>query len=114
VVNSYHSTCKKDFFVYNAKEILSLHGLESSSSKAIMKHFSVLFSLLALFVASSCTPKEEEQEPDYENMVMADEEDEWTSGQEQDGKAIAGDLEPQEFLIQDPELKTENCLETLP
>jgi hypothetical protein len=76
-----------------------------------MKQFSVLFSLLALLTASSCTQKEEEQEPDYENMVMADEEDEWTPGQ--DEKVIAGDLDPQEFMIQDPELKTDNSSEAL-
>lgn len=70
----------------------------------MVNRFSVLFSLLVVSTISSCTPKEEEQELDYENMVMADEEEEWTPGQ--DGKVIAGDLDPQEFIIQDPELKT--------
>jgi hypothetical protein len=62
-----------------------------------MKCFSIYLSLLALILASSCSQKEEEL--DYDNMVMADEEDdEWTPGQEQDIKAIA-DLDPQESII---------------
>ncbi len=77
-----------------------------------MKHISILFSLLALITVPSCTQKEEEQELDYDNMVMADEEEEWTPGQKNDVKAIA-DLDPQEFLISDPELKTENASEEL-
>jgi len=76
-----------------------------------MKQFPVLFSVLVLLTTSSCTQKEEEQEPDYENMVMVDEaDDEWTPGQERDEKAIA-DLDPQEFMILDPELKTDNSSE---
>ncbi len=74
-----------------------------------MRLFSILVSLLTLMTVSSCTQKEEEQELDYDHMVMADEEDEeWTPGQENDVKAIA-DLDPQEFIINDPELKTENA-----
>jgi hypothetical protein len=73
-----------------------------------MRHLSILFYLLIL-TASSCSQKEEEQELDYDNMVMADEEnDEWTPGQEKDVKVIA-DLDPQEFIINDPEFKTENA-----
>jgi hypothetical protein len=74
-----------------------------------MKQFPIFFSWLALLALFSCTQKEEEQEPDYENMVMADEE-EWTPGQEKDEKTIA-DLDPQEFIIHDPELKTEHAFE---
>jgi hypothetical protein len=66
--------------------------------------FFILFSLLGLFGLTSCTPKEEEQEPDYENIVMEAEEDGW------EGKMVA-DLDPQEFMIADPELKTENFSE---
>jgi hypothetical protein len=47
---------------------------------------------LALLTASSCEKKEESDEPDYDNMVMADEEDEWTTGQEFNGKLITGEL----------------------
>ena len=75
-----------------------------------MKQISILLCSL-LMVATSCTQKEEEQELDYDNMVMVDEEEEWIPAQEKHGKAIAGDLDPQEFMIQDPELKTENASE---
>ncbi|MGC1879164.1 MAG: hypothetical protein WA678_07305 [Rhabdochlamydiaceae bacterium] len=68
-----------------------------------------LFSLLVLLATSSCSQKEEEQELDYENMVMVDEEEEWSTDQV-DGKIIA-DLDPQEFIIGDPELKTESFSE---
>lgn len=55
------------------------------------------FFLLTILSIVSCTPKEEEQEPDYDSMVMADEEDEWSTG---DRKSIAGDLpDPQELII---------------
>jgi hypothetical protein len=74
-----------------------------------MKKFPILFFLLALIAGSSCTQKEEEQELDYDNMVMVDEEEEWTPGNEGDTKTIA-DLDPQEFIIDDPELKTESAL----
>jgi hypothetical protein len=61
-----------------------------------MKQLPALF-LFILLGTVSCSPKEEEQEPDYENMVMADEEDEWTTG---DRKSIAKDLpDPQELII---------------
>jgi hypothetical protein len=71
----------------------------------MMKYLPTLISLLAL---ASCTPKEEEAQPDYDNMVMAgqEEEEEWTPGQDKDEKAIA-DVGAQEFLIEDPEKKTE-------
>ncbi len=65
-----------------------------------MKHLPLLFSLMALFALSSCSQKEEEVEPDYDNMVMADEEEDWVSDQERDRKVIAGDLpDPQERII---------------
>ncbi len=74
-----------------------------------MKKVLLLLSLCAL---SSCS-KEEDSELDYDNMVMVDEEeDEWTPGQEKDEKIIA-DIGPQEFIIQDPELKTENASEEM-
>lgn len=68
--------------------------------------------LLAFFAASSCSQKEEEQELDYDHMVMLEEEDEWSPGPESDGKEIV-DLDLQESIIQDPELKTENGLEEI-
>ena len=65
-----------------------------------MKRLPVLFSLLALFALSSCSQKEEEEGPDYDNMVMADEEDHWISDEERDRKVIAGDLpDPRERII---------------
>jgi hypothetical protein len=60
-----------------------------------MKNLPVLFCLMLFF--AGCSPKEEEQEPDYENMVMADDDEEWSTG---DRKNIAGDLpDPQELII---------------
>ena len=58
-----------------------------------------------LLIIASCSPKEEEQQPDYDNMVMADEEEEWSPSPE--SKDVA-DCDPQEFIIQDSESKTEN------
>jgi hypothetical protein len=67
-----------------------------------MRLLSVLFSLVALF-ASSCSQKQEEEAPDYENMVMADDEDDWVLDEERDRKVIAGDLpDPQELIILEP------------
>ena len=61
-----------------------------------MKHL----LLIALFALASCSQKQEEVEPDYENMVMADEEDDWITDEERDRKVIAGDLpDPQEQVI---------------
>jgi hypothetical protein len=70
-----------------------------------MKRVSLLFSSLALlFGVVSCTPKEEEREIDYEHMAMADDEEEWSTG---DRKVVAEDRpDPQELLILDfPEKK---------
>ncbi len=62
-----------------------------------MKH---LLLMAALFAVTSCSQKQEEVEPDYENMVMADEEDDWITDEERDRKVIAGDLpDPQEQVI---------------
>jgi len=62
-----------------------------------MKH---LLLMAALFAVASCSQKQEEVEPDYENMVMADEDDDWISDEERDRKVIAGDLpDPQEQVI---------------
>ncbi len=67
-----------------------------------MRRLPVLLSLMALF-ASSCSQKQEEEEPDYENMVMADEEDDWISDEERDRKVIASELpDPQELIIFEP------------
>ena len=62
-----------------------------------MKHL----LLIALFALASCSQKQEEVEPDYENMVMAGEEDDdWITDEERDRKVIAGDLpDPQEQVI---------------
>ena len=64
-----------------------------------MRYFPIIFSSLALFALPSCSQQEKEQEPDYENMVMADDEEgEWSTLQDQ--KTIAGDLpDPQELII---------------
>jgi hypothetical protein len=76
----------------------------------IMIRYSFLVFLLAL---SSCSQQDEAEEVDYDNLVLLDEEDdEWTPGQDSDSKEIA-DLDPQEFMIFDPELKTENALEEI-
>ena len=68
--------------------------------KSPMKHLPAILSLLALFSLSSCGQKEEESEIDYDNMVMADEEEEWTTVGE-DQKVIANDAlpDPQELII---------------
>jgi phage-related protein len=64
-----------------------------------MKILLLFFPLMAL-LAPSCSQKQDEEEPDYENMVMADEEDTWISDAERDRKVIAGDLpDPQERII---------------
>lgn len=64
-----------------------------------MNFLPVIFALMALF-ATSCSEKQEEEEPDYENMVMADEEDDWISDEERDRKVIAGDApDPQELIF---------------
>jgi hypothetical protein len=58
----------------------------------------LLIPLLALIAA--CSPKEEEeQEPDYENIVLEDEE-EWNTDEQKDRKFIVKDLpDPQEQVI---------------
>jgi hypothetical protein len=68
-----------------------------------MRHLPVLFSLVAL-IAASCSQRQEEEEPDYENMVMMDEENDWTSDEERDRKVIADNLpDPQELILLDSE-----------
>ena len=59
----------------------------------------LISSVLLLNLLSSCTPKEEEEGIDYDNMVMLEEEEEWTTGLE--SGSIAGDLVPypQEVVI---------------
>ena len=65
-----------------------------------MRRFPVLFSILALLMVASCDKKEEVDEPDYDHMVMADEEEEWTTGQEFNGKLLAGEVpETQEVTV---------------
>jgi hypothetical protein len=62
-----------------------------------MKHWLLL---AALFAAASCSQKQEEIEPDYENLVMVDDEEDWITDEERDRKFIAGDLpDPQERVI---------------
>jgi hypothetical protein len=59
----------------------------------------LLFFPCVVFVVS-CSQQEKEAEPDYENMVMADDEEDWITDEERDRKVIAGDLpDPQELLI---------------
>lgn len=62
----------------------------------------LLIFVFLLAIIGSCSPKDEEHEPDYDNMVMADEEEEWSTGN-------VADCDPQEFMVQDPERKTENA-----
>ncbi len=70
--------------------------------RVMMRRLPVLFSFLTL-LAVACTSKEEAQEPDYDNMVMADQEETPISDEERDRKVIAGDLPvPQELLILEP------------
>jgi len=53
-------------------------------------------SLLLLLSLVACSPKEEESEPDLNDIVLAEEE-EWSTG---DRKTIAHDLpDPQEQII---------------
>ena len=43
-------------------------------------------------------------EPDYDNMVMADEEEEWITDEERDRKVVLADPpDPQELLIVEPQ-----------
>jgi uncharacterized protein YcfL len=60
-------------------------------------------SLLIPLILTGCNAKEEEEEVDYDSMVMNEEIPEWTSAPEQDGKLIAGDLypAPQEIMTQE-------------
>lgn len=68
------------------------------------------YCLPILLLLASCSSQEEE-EVDYDNLVLLDEEDdEWTPGHDVNAQEIA-DLDPQEFMIFDPELKTESALE---
>ena len=75
-----------------------------------MRCFLLFFPLTGVLLLSSCSVEEEEEGPDYENMVMIEEEEEWITDQEQGWKAIAGDVpEPQErILLEFSEEKKEN------
>jgi hypothetical protein len=65
-----------------------------------MKRYPVVFSLFATLLLSSCGVSEDEEAIDYDNIVLADEEEEWTTGQGEGVKLIAGELpEPQEVLL---------------
>jgi hypothetical protein len=66
-----------------------------------MKCMLLFFPCVVLL--ASCSEQEKEAEPDYENMVMADDEEDWITDEERDRKVIAGDLpDPQEQLIVEP------------
>jgi hypothetical protein len=69
----------------------------------------ILVPLFALVLISSCNPKEEEQEPDYDHMVMLEDDEEWLIG---DRKSIIEHLpDPQEIvIIETPEPQSENTL----
>ena len=68
-----------------------------------MKCAFLLSSLLVLF---ACSQSQEEVEPDYENLVMADEEEDGITDEERDRKVIAGDFpDPQEQIILEPILE---------
>ncbi len=71
-----------------------------------MKPITIFCLLLVCTV--SCTPKEEVQEPDYDHMVMGEDEEGWSTG---DRKMIAGELpDPQELIILEvPEVKSEDA-----
>ena len=64
--------------------------------------------LLTMVVLSSCAQKEKEQEIDYDHMVMADEEEEWSPA---NTDMHVADCDPQEFTILDPEKKNDTVFE---
>lgn len=66
-----------------------------------MKKWQIFFPFLALCAITSCSQKQEEaEEPDYDNMVMADEEEGWVTDEERDRKMIADEPpDPQELII---------------
>lgn len=68
-----------------------------------MKSLLIRISLALPLLLTGCSEKQEEQEVDYEGMVMNEEKAEWTSSPDQDGKHIAGELfpDPQEILLQE-------------
>jgi hypothetical protein len=64
-----------------------------------MRALGSLCCFLAIF-AFGCSSQQEEEGPDYDNMVMADEEEGWIADEELDRKVTAGDLPvPQEMII---------------
>lgn len=68
-----------------------------------MKRYFLFFPLFLSLSLVSCSQPEAEVEPDYDNMVMLDEPDEWMSDEEKDRKVIATDRpDPQELLIIEP------------
>jgi hypothetical protein len=89
----------------DARSVPTLAKKENSTTikrnmDGYMKRLPALFSLLALVALPSCAQKEEEMEPDYDNMVMVDEDEDWISDEERDRKIIAGDLpDPRERII---------------
>ncbi|MBS0651018.1 MAG: hypothetical protein JSR93_07650 [Verrucomicrobia bacterium] len=64
----------------------------------------ILKTSLILLILAGCDSKQEEEEVDYDRMVLNEEVSEWTSAPDLDGKLIAGDLypEPQEIMVQEP------------
>ncbi len=82
------------------QELPTLAKKSRNCQKGLMKWFFVL-----LLSVAACNPKEEQQEPDYDHMVMDDADEEgWTTG---DRKEIAGELpDPQESIILDLSDKT--------
>ena len=80
-----------------------------------MKRYASFLALLVLLSFSSCNPREAVEEPDYDNMVMVEDEEEWTTGHELDGKTIAGDS-PQlqeHSILEIPGAEKEGCFEEL-
>lgn len=64
-----------------------------------MRFLLPVFLLMQLAI-SSCTQREEEQEPDYDHMVMTDEDGFSPDDQERDRKVIVDDPpDPQELII---------------
>jgi len=67
-----------------------------------MKRYFLFFLLMISLGFSACSqPKAEaEVEPDYDNMVLLEEPDEWMSDEEKDRKVVITDCpDPQELLI---------------
>ncbi len=68
-----------------------------------MKQYFLFFPLLISLGFSSCSQPEAEMEPDYDNMVLLDEPNEWMLEEEKDRKVVVLDKpDPQELILIEP------------